>query len=137
MIRKLENPLLLPKILEMAKTVPDVPMEHLEKILLGAINDKDSVIYIADDKEQIRGFIYASKEYWNGEEVAFIQLCVIKPDNMERFIGFELLTKIRLWAMENNIKDLIFSTKRNPKGFMRRYRFTFEGYILKRKVKGD
>ena len=135
MIIKLENPLLVGKILEMAKSVPDTPINTLEKMLLSAIGDKDSIIYIDDHNGEIRGFIYASKELWQGEEVAFIQFCVIKSDDMERYIGFELLSKLRVWALDNNINNLIFSTKRNPRGFIKRYKFELESYVLKRKVR--
>lgn len=134
MIIRLENPLLVGKILDLAKVVPDTPINKLEKMLLSGINDKDSIIYIDDHDGEIRGFIYASQEFYQGEQVCFVQFCVVKPDKLGEYICFELLTKIRLWAKDRGIENLIFITKRNYKPFERKYGFNLDGYILKRKV---
>ncbi len=137
MIRKLENPLETPKILDLARIVPNTPMDVLEKMILKGISDKDSAIYIYERESNVTGFIFASQETWGGKLVAFIQFCVVKPDEYEKAIGFELLTKVRIWAMERGIEDIITVVKRDPKGFMRKYNFIQEGVVLKRKVKGE
>lgn len=134
MILELNNVLLIPKLLTLAKSVPDVPLDVLENMLLEAIPDKQSKIYIDDHEERVRGFIFGSKETWQGEKVVFIQFCVVEDSGAHKFICFELLTKLRLWARENEIKTLIMSTKRNPKSYIRKYKFTLEGYILKKEA---
>ena len=136
MILELNNPLVVPKIMELAKVVPGTPIEYLEKMLLDAIGDKLSAIYYHDKEGAVKGFIFASEETWESERVAFIQFCVVMPDSYENFICFELITKIRLWAKDRGIKTMIFSTKRNYKPFVRKYKFELTGYILKRPVMG-
>ena len=134
MILQLNNPLLIGKILELARIIPDIPVDVLEKMLLLGISDKDSAIYIFKKDDEIIGIIFASKETWMGKKTCFIQVCAIKPVPKEKFIGFELLMKIRLWAKEKGLKDMIFVCKRNYKPFTRKYKFALDGFILKRSV---
>ena len=131
---KLENPLLVSKIMALAKTIPDTPLDTLESMLLAGISDKDTAIYIEERNGEVRGFIFCSKEVWQGKPVAFIQFAVVKPIPEEKYIGFELLTKIKLWAKDNGLTDMVFVTKRNPKVFEKKYHFKLDGYILKREV---
>lgn len=139
MILQLTTPIFLTRILDLAREVPDVPYEVLSKMILQGINDKDSIIYIDEKDGVVNGFIYASKERWNGEDVCFIQFCVIHPNNdydfsNEKYIGFEFMTKMKLWAKEKGLKSLVMVTKRNPKIYERKYQFKQDGFILKRSV---
>ena len=134
MIREIDNPLLLNKILELAKNIPDTPLPTLEKMLIEALTSKEAKIFIDEKNNEIRGFIYASVEQWQGEDVVFIQFTVIKPIQEERYIGFEFITKMKLWAKEKGIKSIITVVKRNPKPFMRKYHFINEGTVLKMDV---
>ena len=134
MILKLDNPLMIPKILELSKLVPNVKYEVLRDLLVSAINDVDSVIYYDEKENNISGFIFASKIWWNGENVCFIQYAVVKPIKEEKYIGFELLTKVRLWAKEKGLYEMMASVKRDPKGFSRKYHFKLDSYLLKRQV---
>jgi len=134
MVLQLSNPLFIPKILDLAKVIKEMPLDVLEKMLLSGINDKDTVIYIDERNGEVRGCIFASKEKWNGEDVAFIQFCSVRPIGEENYICFELLTKVRVWAKDNDIQTLVFTTKRNPRLFERKYGFKYEGAILKRSV---
>ena len=122
------------KIMALAKSVPDTPLETLESMLLAGISDKDTAIYIEEREGDVRGFVFASKETWQGEPVAFIQFCVLKSMPEEKYIGFELLARIRLWAREKGLANMVFVTKRNYKLFEKKYKFKLDGYILKREV---
>lgn len=134
LILKLENPLLVGKVIDMAEKVPNTPIYALEKMLLAAINDKDSIVYIDDHEGEIRGFIYASKEFFDGQEVCFVQYCCVKPDGMERYICFELLNKIRIWSREQNLEWIYFMTKRNPRAFQKKYGFDNYSTVMRRKA---
>jgi len=139
MILQITTPIFMTRILDLAREVPDVPYDVLNKMILAGINDKDSIIYIDEKEGIVNGFIYASKERWNGEDVCFIQFCVIKPnkdfdDTNEKYIGYEFMNKMRLWAKEKELKNLIMVTKRNPKLYERKYQFKQDGVILKRSV---
>lgn len=130
MILRLDNPLFVSKILDLAKVVPDLPIDTLKNMVLTGINNKNTAIYIDNHNDDLRGCIYASIERWNGEDVGFIQLCVVKPIREEKYICFELLNKIRLWARLHNLKKLVFNTRRNYKAFERKYGFKLDSYIL-------
>ena len=134
MILQFSNPLLIPKILELAKTVPDTPIDTLEKMLLAGINDTDTVIYIDEKDSDVNGFIFASKETWQGKLVAFIQFCSVKQSDEDKYTAFELLTKVKLWAKDKGLSDMVFVTKRDYKLFERKYKFKLDGYILKKEV---
>ena len=134
MIIQLSNPLMVSHILALAKSVPNVPLEHLEKMLLSAINDKDSAIYIDEKDGDVNGFVLVSREVWEGEPVCFLQFAVIKPIREEKYIGFELLAKIRLWAKDKGLKKIITVVRRNVDGFKKKYHFELDGYLLQRSV---
>jgi len=139
MILQLTSPIFMTQILDLAREVPDVPIETLNKMILSGLNDKDSIIYIDEKDGLVNGFIYASKEKWNGEEVCFIQFCVIKTNteysmSNDKYIGFEFMTKMRLWAKEKGLANLVMVTKRNPKLYERKYQFRQDGFVLKRGV---
>jgi hypothetical protein len=134
MILKLDNPLVIPKILELSKLVPDVKYEVLKGLLIPAVNDPDSAIYYDDKDGVINGFIFCSKLGWDGKDVCFIQFAVNRPSREEKYIGFELLTKVRLWARDKGLKEMVASVRRDPKGFERRYKFVLDSYLLKRMV---
>jgi hypothetical protein len=134
MILKLSNPLIIPQILDLAKLVPDAKYEVLRDLLISGINDPDSMIYYDEKDGVVNGFILGSKEMWNGNLVCFVQFCVISPSREDKYIGFELLTKARLWSKEKGLNEIVTSVKRDPKGFIRKYHFEMDGYILKRMV---
>jgi N-acetylglutamate synthase-like GNAT family acetyltransferase len=131
MIIEFDNPLLIPKLIKLAEAVPNTPLEKLKRFMFLTINKPNSKAYVDIHDGVIRGFIYASLEEFDGESCVFIQFCVIKPCEEEKHIGFELLTKMKLWAQENKVTQIYFSTARNPAAFVRKYHFEHYGSILK------
>jgi N-acetylglutamate synthase-like GNAT family acetyltransferase len=131
MIIPFENPLLIPKLVKLAEIVPNTPTEKLKKFMFATLNKTNTKAYVDYLDGEIRGFIYASIEEFDGEKCVFIQFCVIRPDDNERYVGFELLNKMKLWAIENNISQIYFLTHRDPKGFIRKYHFEEYGVVLK------
>lgn len=134
MIYQLTNVLLIQKLLEMARVVPDTDLNALEATLLNSLRRKDARIFVDEHKGEIKGFIFASVEEIDGKDAVYIQFCVIKPDANERNLGMELLSKIRRWAREAGLKDMYFSTRRNVDAFKRKYKFRYHNTMLRRSV---
>jgi len=134
MIYETSNPLLIPRLLEMAKVIPELPLDELEKMLIGGISSPKAKIFVEEKEEEIRGFLFATIEGFDGKDVCFVQVCAIRPVKEENYIVFELLTKTKLWAKENKLEYLYFITKRNPKAFERKYHFDYYGTVLRKKV---
>lgn len=95
------------------------------------LNQKDTKAYIDNRDGEIFGFIYASIVEFCGEKCVFIQFCVLKNIPEEKYIGFELLTKMKLFAQENGCQSIYFATSRDPKAWERKYHFVFHSTILK------
>lgn len=131
MIIPFNNPLMIPKLIELAEIVPNTPIEKLKKFMFMTLNQPNTKAYVAKEDDMYKGFIYASIEEFDGDRCIFIQFCVILPDEYAKYTGWELLTKMKVWAQENGITQIYFSTQRDPKGFMRKYHFEFYSTILK------
>ena len=134
MIIQINNPLFIPKIIDLAKSIPDTNVPALEKMLIDALTSKKAKIYVAEKDNEVIGFIFGSVEEIDGEDCVFIQSTYIRPDKEERYIGFEFMTKMRLFAQENKIKYIYMLTKRNPKPYIKKYHFSFAYTMLRREV---
>ena len=134
MIRQIDNPLLLNRILDLAKNIPDTNIMVLEKMLIEALTSKKAKIYIAERNNEVVGFIYGSIETIDGNDCVFIQSTYIKPDNEERNTGFEFLNRIKSFAKDNDVRNIYILTKRNAKAFERRYHFKYAYTMLKQEV---
>jgi hypothetical protein len=130
--------MLIPKLIKLAEEVPGAPLKWLREFIFHTLNTPGVIAYADIHEGEYRGFIYANISEWNGDKCVFIQACVLKPCKEERYIGFELLTKIKLFAKEKNLTQIYFITQRNPEGFIRKYHFENAGNILKLDLtKGD
>ena len=130
MILEFDNPLLIPKLIKLAEEVPNTPLDKLRRFMFLTLNRPNTKAYVDSQDGVIRGFIYASIEEFCGDDCIFIQFCVIKPCNDDKYIGFELLNKMKVWAREKGINDIYFSTTRNPEAFIRKYHFELHSTIL-------
>lgn len=132
MIYTVDNPLILPRIMQIATRIKDLPAHDvLRDRLLKAIISPNSTVLIDRLGEQIRGLIYASRENLDGKDVCFIHLCYIDP---KANIGHELLNRIRTWARKNDLDEIYMMTTRSSKGFERKYNFKFAYTVLKRRA---
>ncbi len=134
MILEFTNPLSIPKLIKLAEEVPNTPLEKLKKFMFLTLNKPNTKAYIDVQDEEYKGFIYATIEEFCGEKCVFIQFCILKPYDEERYTGFELLTKMKLFAKDNGITQIYFATQRDPKAWERKYNFKFDSYILKMEV---
>ncbi len=132
MIIDITNPVLIPQILEMAEKIDKMEVEALEGMLTEGLARVDAKILLEKKDEQPRGFLYATVDYFNGEEVVFIQCCYIEPSAPQA--GHELMNKIRDWGREQGLENIYFLTKRNAKAFQRKYGFENAYAVLKRRI---
>ncbi len=133
MILRLTHPLIIPQLVDMAKVVPGTPIEVMKRLLVGAVYDENSRVFVDKQDGVVKGFIYGSIERREGEPVVYVQFCVVLPT--ERYTCPELLSRMEAWARERKIKNIVFVTRRNWRAYARKYRFSFDGTILKRSVK--
>jgi hypothetical protein len=134
MVRQLENPLLLNRVLDLAKNIPDMDTSVLGNMLTNALASKKAVILVSETREgELNGFAFATIENLDGEDAVFIQATYIKPED-EKYTGFEFMTKMRLFGKDNRLNNIYMMTKRNPKAYMRKYKFEFAYTVLRRRI---
>lgn len=133
MIIEIKNPLLLPKIMELAKKLPDFPLGKFRAMLEEGFNDKDSRLVAYQKDDEIKGFIYATVDFFDGERVVFIQAASIINENNN--IGHELLTDLRHWAAIKSCDYIYMITVRDEiKAFERKYKFEPVGMVMRREI---
>ena len=120
MIFQAETPLIVPKIMVLAKKLENDP-SVLEKELLESFQREDARIFVEQKDGNLRGFIFATIEVLEGAEAVFIQSCVVLPDVNEKSVCNELLARVRKWGAQLGMKDMYFMTRRSPDAFKRKY----------------
>ena len=131
MIQIIDNPILLYQILDLAKEIPDTPIDVLEKMLLKGIGSPDARIVVDKKDDKIRGFMFSTIEIFQGDDVVFVQSCYVSPKAPHTF--HDLVANINAWAKERFIKNIICMTQR-PEAFARKYKFKILTHIVKREV---
>jgi len=131
MIQIIDNPILLYQIIDLAKEIPDTPIDVLENMLLKGIGSKDARIVVDKKDDIVRGFIFGSIERFQGEDVVFVQSCYVRPEAAHTF--HDLVANVNAWAKERFIKSIICMTQR-PEAFARKYKFTILTHVVKREV---
>ncbi len=132
MITEVKNHTLIPKILKLAGFIKDTPVEKLRDMLITGVNSSDSKILVEKKDDEIRAFILASVEEFDGEKTAFIQSCYIDPH--ARGVGYQILNRVSDWAKEKGLSNIYMMTARNPAPFIRKYKFQFKYSVLKRRL---
>jgi len=119
------------KLIEERNDIFNIPKDKLGKYLLEALIDENSVIFIDEKDKKIRGFVFASIEEFDGEDVCFVHSCIIDPE--QKNTGFEFMAKLKKWCNEKRIKKILISTKK-PKPFEKKYKFTYKSTLLEKEV---
>ena len=132
MIIEVDHPAQVPDILRLAENVPDISFNEIRRRIIDGLGKPDTKIIVHKRKEGITGFIYATIERIDGQDVVFIQIAYVAP-SMEK-IGYELLNRIKSWAKEKQLEWIYTMTPRNPKPFMRKYKFEFYAHVLRRRI---
>ena len=132
MIERLKDSSMFLNLMELAKQLPNTPLEELGKMLINGFNKDTAQILVCKENEDITGFTLTSIEEFDGNNVAFIQGAVIKPNNDN--YGLELMEKIRSWASDMKVKYIYMITNRNTKGFSKKYNFEEVGKVMRRTI---
>ena len=135
MIYDIDNTLLLAPVLEMAKKVEDIPPDQVKQMLIDGIASKHAKLQVEKNREygQVMGFIFATLEKMNGEDCVFIQITYVEPGPTNKYVFFELLLKIMLWAKDMKV-NWVYAISQRPKVFIKKYKFQEAGTLLKRGV---
>ena len=130
MIIEIKNPLLLPKIMELAKKLPDFPLGKFRAMLEEGFNDKDSRLVAYQKDDEIKGFIYATVDFFDGERVVFLQVMYLDSKNN---VGHELMANLRNWAAIKSCDYIYMITNRDEvKAIERKYKFEPIGTVMRR-----
>jgi N-acetylglutamate synthase-like GNAT family acetyltransferase len=132
MIIEVKNHILIPKILKLAGFIKDTPIEKLREMLIEAVNSTTSKILVEKKDDEIRAFLLASVEIFDGEKSAFIQSCYIDPH--AKGVGYQILNRVSEWAKEKGLSNIYMMTSRSPAPFIRKYKFQFQYSVLKRRL---
>jgi len=135
MILQMDNILFIPKVVALVKNFLTIPVGKFEDMVLNAMSNKDSLLLIDKKDDILRGFLFATIEGMDGEDVVFIHLSYVDPKLFK--IGNELLARVKLWAKEHKTNWIYMMTDRNIKGFQKKYGFKFYTHILRRRVQDE
>ena len=134
MIIELDNPLLLPKVIDLAKRIEDFPLGKFRSMVEDGFSRKDTRLIVYQKDEEIKGFIYSTIDFFDGERVAFIQATYIEPKM--NGVGKEMLADMRKWAELKDCAYLYMITKRDEtRAYERKYKFEQVGTVMRRSVK--
>lgn len=132
MILDVTNPMQIPSVVRMAGNIPDMPVAKLKKMLIKALTESTAKILVSKKDGIANGFVFATIEGFDGEDVAFVQCCYIHPD--AKHAGREMLNMLDKWAQANRLKEIVMITGRDPKAYERKYNFRLASYVMKRSI---
>ena len=133
MIIEIKNPLLLPKIMELAKKLPGFPLGKFRTMIEEKLNSKDSRLIAYQKDDEIKGFIYATVDFFDGEQVVFLQAMYL--DSKDKNVGHELLADLRHWAAIKSCDYIYMITKRDEvKAIEKKYKFEPIGTVMRRAI---
>ena len=132
MIIKIDNPVLIPEILKLAVKDDKFKIDSLRSMLNDALTRKDSLILIEKKDDVVRGFLFATIEFFQGEDSVFIQGCYVEQDAPQA--GHELLAHVRNWGSNLGKEFIYFMTQRESGAWEKKYKFKVVSHVLKRRV---
>ena len=136
MVFQITNPLLVDKIDELISEIRfELPPERIKELIVEGLKGGEDILLVEEKNEEMTGFIFASPVYFEGDPCLYIQFSYIRKGNPNT--GHEFMARLRQFAKENKLKRLIFVTHRRPEGFMRKYKFNLEGYLLSQEVSDE
>ena len=106
----------------------NIQKDKLRKYLESAIENDSSIILLDEKDEKIDGFVFASVEEFNGEDVCFIHTCIVAKG--KKYTVHDFIARLRKWSKEKGIKTLIMSTNKHEKGFERKYGFKYLSTLM-------
>jgi len=142
MVYALKDKTALTKLADMAQKNSryfKIPRENFMKYVADAVGSPNSIVLLDEIEGNIFGFIYASVEEYNGEDVCFIQGCVIEGERKET--GPKFLSVLKKWCVLKGLKKILFSCTIDDEGksranaYERKYGFKQTATILSMNVK--
>ena len=131
MIYEISEELVIEPILNMIKARKDIfkiPEEKVKRYLQEGIQDKNSIIIIDEKDKKINGFVFASVEEFNGEDVCFIHSCIV--DMSMKYTVHDFIARLRKWSKERNLTAIIMSTPNHVEGFKKKYGFEYLSTLM-------
>lgn len=116
------------KMIGEKKDLFKITLEKAKNFLIKGISDELSIVLIDEKHKNLNGFLFASIEEFDGEDVCFIQTCIIVPD-ME-YTGYDFIARLKKWSKEKDINTIIMSTNSHKNGFERKYGFKFHSTLM-------
>ena len=106
----------------------DIQKEKLRSYLEDAIKNESSIVLLDEKDNRVDGFVFASVEEFNGEDVCFIHSCIVSPE--KKYTVHDFIARLRKWSSEKGIKTMIMSTNKQEKGFERKYGFRYLSTLM-------
>jgi hypothetical protein len=117
-------------IKEIEKEIDKIDGMRVQECINMLRQDQDAFIVSDIENDQTVGFMFATKEWFDGREVAFIQICYSYRnggvDNM--------LDLLREWMINHRLTEMVFMTKRNPLAYQRRYKFNPVYTVMRKEI---
>lgn len=133
MIYKITNPLLVERIEPLINEIKfELDNKTIKRIIIEYLQADEGILYAEEKDGEPTGFVFATPVYYEGEDVLFIQFSYIRRGNPNT--GHEFMARLKKECQERGIKRMLFITKRKPDGFIRKYKFTLDGYVLSKEV---
>lgn len=102
----------------------------LKQMILGnAFNDRKFLI-VDVDKGELQAFTFATVETLDGEDVCFCQAHYSKKSGVTQI----MLDKLISWSKGLGLKRIVFMTRRNPKAWERKYKFTRKYFLMEKEI---
>lgn len=136
MIYRITNPLLISRIDELIDEIKfELPPQRIKEIIIDMLQNGEAYLFVEEKDSIPTGFMFASPVYYEGEPTLYIQFAYIRKGNPNT--GHEILARYREVCKQRGLKRILFITHRKPEGFMRKYKFTLEGYVLSQEVNNE
>lgn len=135
MIYQLREKWAVAPIMRMMRKMPELFRISESKALnyfIRGLKDENSIIIVDEKDQELNGFLFASIEELEGNDVCFIHTCIINPKRKET--GFEFIGRLRKWCGEKNIKNIFMMSNTHIKGYSQKYKFETYATIMKLKV---
>ena len=106
----------------------DIQKDKLRDYLEDAIKNDSSIVLLDEKDNRIDGFVFASVEEFNGDDVCFIHVCIVAKE--KKYTVHDFIGRLRAWSNERGLKTMIMSTNKHEKGFERKYGFKYLSTLM-------
>lgn len=130
MVTDVLNVEMIEQIMNNAGKIEGISRDTLKQMLMGALFNENKFIISDIDDGKIRAFLFATIEKLDGSDVCFIQACYSDKDGVVQM----LLNQTIQWSKNLGLTKIVFMTKRNPKAWERKYKFSKSYSVMERVI---